>query len=466
MRHPEVAPDVLVGVGALLLADDDDPPAADPGEPGDDRLRRRRTAGRRGARRTRRPWRRAARGSAAGGGCAPAGRGPRRLRGRGRLVRGRSACRRARPGRRSTTAAPRGSAVRRPVLVGGCRAVGRPSGATSGASGGRTAPAGLAAHGGGPAQPAGAEPLPFVGRRLGLVGMTRSARSTGTTAAGTTAGRAARVAARLVALTAGDAGSASSAGDLGAELATGGRPGRGSRARTGTRERWKPGGSSWAIVPAETRAPAKPMRAFGSARLTSPRTANEAKTPPVVGSVRTLMNGHAGRAQPLERARRSWRAASARACPPASAPRPTRRRRSSGTRSASACSAARVTFSPTTAPIEPPMNPKSMTQIATGRPSIVPVPQTAASRMPGRELGGRDPVGVRSSGRRSRADRRTGGPRRARRTCRGRGAARAARRPTAGSGGRTIGQTRWTLSSCLLNSISPHDGHFVQRSGG
>ena len=54
----------------------------------------------------------------------------------------------------------------------------------------------------------------------------------------------------------------------------------------------------------------------------------------------------------------------------------------SGTRSARACSAARVTFSPTTAPIEPPMNPKSMTQIATGRPSIVPVPQTAASRIP------------------------------------------------------------------------------------
>ena len=45
------------------------------------------------------------------------------------------------------------------------------------------------------------------------------------------------------------------------------------------------------MVPAETRAPAKPMSAFGSARLTSPRTANEAKTPPVVGSVRTLMYG-------------------------------------------------------------------------------------------------------------------------------------------------------------------------------
>ena len=54
----------------------------------------------------------------------------------------------------------------------------------------------------------------------------------------------------------------------------------------------------------------------------------------------------------------------------------------SGTRDARAYSAARVTFSPTTAPIEPPMNPKSMTQIATRAPSRVPVPQTAASRMP------------------------------------------------------------------------------------
>ena len=54
----------------------------------------------------------------------------------------------------------------------------------------------------------------------------------------------------------------------------------------------------------------------------------------------------------------------------------------SGRRWASACSAARVTFSPTTAPIEPPMNPKSMTQIETPWPSIAPVPRTAASRSP------------------------------------------------------------------------------------
>ena len=37
VRHPEVAPDVLVGIGALLLADDDHPAAIEPGQPGDHR---------------------------------------------------------------------------------------------------------------------------------------------------------------------------------------------------------------------------------------------------------------------------------------------------------------------------------------------------------------------------------------------------------------------------------------------
>ena len=46
------------------------------------------------------------------------------------------------------------------------------------------------------------------------------------------------------------------------------------------------------------------MSAFGSATLTSPTAANEANTPPVVGSDRIEMNGHAGSAQPLERGQR------------------------------------------------------------------------------------------------------------------------------------------------------------------
>src|ERR1700694_3087256 len=37
MGHPEVAPDVVLGLGPLLLTDDDDPPAVDPGEAADDR---------------------------------------------------------------------------------------------------------------------------------------------------------------------------------------------------------------------------------------------------------------------------------------------------------------------------------------------------------------------------------------------------------------------------------------------
>ena len=66
----------------------------------------------------------------------------------------------------------------------------------------------------------------------------------------------------------------------------------------------------------------------------------------------------------------------------------------SGTRSASACSAARVTFSPTTAPIEPPMNPKSMTQMATGDAADgAGAPQRRVAHA-GRRLGRRQAVRV------------------------------------------------------------------------
>ena len=95
VRHPEVAPDVLVGVGALLLADDHDPPAVDPGEAGDDRgvvaeqpvaveldevvgHLRRRSSRVRGRRRLRASWTRAqtaSRGSAAPAVAPSAGRG-------------------------------------------------------------------------------------------------------------------------------------------------------------------------------------------------------------------------------------------------------------------------------------------------------------------------------------------------------------------------------------------------------
>ena len=51
--------------------------------------------------------------------------------------------------------------------------------------------------------------------------------------------------------------------------------------------RWNPSGSVSRTVCSITRGPAKPMRAFGSAMLTSPSIARLADTPPVVGSVST-----------------------------------------------------------------------------------------------------------------------------------------------------------------------------------
>jgi len=43
------------------------------------------------------------------------------------------------------------------------------------------------------------------------------------------------------------------------------------------------------MVSSMTRAPAKPTTAPGSAMVTSPSMANDAETPPVVGSVRMTM---------------------------------------------------------------------------------------------------------------------------------------------------------------------------------
>ena len=53
--------------------------------------------------------------------------------------------------------------------------------------------------------------------------------------------------------------------------------------------RWKPSGSFWRMVCSITRGPAKPISAPGSAMFRSPSMAKLAVTPPVVGSVRTLM---------------------------------------------------------------------------------------------------------------------------------------------------------------------------------
>ena len=127
----------------------------------------------------------------------------------------------------------------------------------------------------------------------------------------------------------------------------------------------------------------------------------------------------------------------------------------SGTRSARACSAARVTFSPTTAPIEPPMNPKSMTQIATGRPSMrAGAPDRGVAHA--RSRAGRPRSGPgRSSGRRTRADPPTRGRRRARRTSRGRGAARGASAADSRKWWPQVGQTRSDLVELLVEEHLP-----------
>ena len=53
--------------------------------------------------------------------------------------------------------------------------------------------------------------------------------------------------------------------------------------------RWKPSGSFSRTVFSITRGPAKPTSALGSAITTSPTKAKLADTPPMVGSVSTLI---------------------------------------------------------------------------------------------------------------------------------------------------------------------------------
>ena len=105
--------------------------------------------------------------------------------------------------------------------------------------------------------------------------------------------------------------------------------------------------------------------------MARPSAANEAKTPPVVGSLISEMSGI-----PASR-RRSVAATVLTSCISDKVPScirapPEADTMISGIRRARAASAERATFSPTTLPIEPPMNEKSMTQIATGRPPIAP----------------------------------------------------------------------------------------------
>ena len=125
------------------------------------------------------------------------------------------------------------------------------------------------------------------------------------------------------------------------------------------------------------------MSAFGSARLRSPSIAYDAVTPPVVGSQSTEMNGRPASASRASAAEIFAICISERIPSCIRAP-PEVETMISGSFFSIARSMAIVIFSPTTEPIEPPMNAYSIAQITTGMPSSFPSAQRTASPWPTR----------------------------------------------------------------------------------
>ena len=158
-------------------------------------------------------------------------------------------------------------------------------------------------------------------------------------------------------------------------------------------ERWKPSGSVWRIVCSITRGPAKPISASGSAMFRSPehRVGRRDAARRRVRQDRDVRDPRLGQARERrgdlphlhEREDALLHARAARG-----------RDDDQGRRSASARSAARVIFSPTTEPIEPAMKKNSIAPMTTGMPSIVPEPTTIASGGPDAVLGVAQPVAV------------------------------------------------------------------------
>src|SRR5208283_4880475 len=145
--------------------------------------------------------------------------------------------------------------------------------------------------------------------------------------------------------------------------------------------RWKPSGSFWRIVCSMTRGPAKPMSAPGSAMFKSPSMAKDAVVPPVVGSVITEMYGTL--ASSMRESEDEIFASCMRLTTPSIMRAPPEAETTiSGSFSAVAFSTARVIISPTTAPMEPPMNEYSMTLAMTGLPWSLPRALMTASLRP------------------------------------------------------------------------------------
>ena len=135
------------------------------------------------------------------------------------------------------------------------------------------------------------------------------------------------------------------------------------------------------MVCSMTRGPAKPISAPGSARITSPRLAKLAVTPPVVGSVRME------RKKPPFSPKRASAALVLAICirermPSCIRAPPLAEKMMSGSRYRPAYSMARVSFSPTAALMLPRKKRPSRTPTTHLRPSTLPTAVTAASFSP------------------------------------------------------------------------------------
>lgn len=150
-------------------------------------------------------------------------------------------------------------------------------------------------------------------------------------------------------------------------------------------ERWNPLGRRLCMFCSITRGPANAVRASGSARIISPSMAKLAVTPPVVGSVSTVI---------YRPPTSLWRLTAAEilaicisdVTPSCMRAPPETVKPTTGNPSSVARSNVRQIFSPTTEPIEPIIKLASIKKSAVSQPQILPLPHTTASCSPERSL--------------------------------------------------------------------------------
>src|SRR5690242_1039449 len=145
--------------------------------------------------------------------------------------------------------------------------------------------------------------------------------------------------------------------------------------------RWNPSGSVSRTVCSITRGPAKPISAPGSASTRSATNANDADTPPMVGSVRIDTKGRRALVS-------SWSTAvvfaiwNSELTPSCMRAPPDADTQTNGSRFSNATRTPRTKRSPTTEPIEPPMKSNSNTAVTSGTLFTLPCMTTSASVSP------------------------------------------------------------------------------------